>query len=120
MPLGVPEVGAHDRASALEVDRPDRDRHHQARTAALDGEALQQVGRDAEPRVAVDAQRRAGAGNEEQQADARVPDDVAQRVEAVVALARSEEHTSELQSLMRISSAVFRLKKKKHTEANIR
>src|SRR3546814_7541643 len=27
---------------------------------------------------------------------------------------RSEEHTSELQSLMRISSAVFCLKKKKH------
>src|SRR3546814_6352423 len=31
---------------------------------------------------------------------------------------RSEEHTSELQSLMRISYAVFCLKKKKHT-ANI-
>src|SRR3546814_5535172 len=30
----------------------------------------------------------------------------------VVALVRSEEHTSELQSLMRISYAVFRLKKK--------
>src|SRR3546814_5021927 len=30
-------------------------------------------------------------------------------------LARSEEHTSELQSLMRISYAVFCLKKKKHT-----
>src|SRR3546814_5242777 len=30
--------------------------------------------------------------------------------------ARSEEHTSELQSLMRISYAVFCLKKKKHTE----
>src|SRR3546814_6182913 len=29
---------------------------------------------------------------------------------------RSEEHTSELQSLMRISSAVFCLKKKKHTK----
>src|SRR3546814_4342459 len=28
---------------------------------------------------------------------------------------RSAEHTSELQSLMRISYAVFRLKKKKHT-----
>src|SRR3546814_2522601 len=28
---------------------------------------------------------------------------------------RSEEHTSELQSLMRISSAVFCLKKKKHS-----
>src|SRR3546814_6456098 len=31
---------------------------------------------------------------------------------------RSEEHTSELQSLMRISYAVFCLKKKKHTEIN--
>src|SRR3546814_5288785 len=31
---------------------------------------------------------------------------------------RSEEHTSELQSLMRISYAVFCLKKKKHTHAN--
>src|SRR3546814_6713735 len=31
-------------------------------------------------------------------------------------LARSEEHTSELQSLMRISYAVFCLKKKKKTE----
>src|SRR3546814_935066 len=31
---------------------------------------------------------------------------------------RSEEHTSELQSLMRISYAVFCLKKKKHTNAN--
>src|SRR3546814_2584826 len=30
---------------------------------------------------------------------------------------RSEEHTSELQSLMRISYAVFCLKKKKHTNA---
>src|SRR3546814_9894930 len=29
---------------------------------------------------------------------------------------RSEEHTSELQSLMRISSAVFCLKKKKHKD----
>src|SRR3546814_9711944 len=31
---------------------------------------------------------------------------------------RSEEHTSELQSLMRISYAVFCLKKKKHTRYN--
>src|SRR3546814_2187841 len=31
---------------------------------------------------------------------------------------RSEEHTSELQSLMRISYAVFCLKKKKHTSTN--
>src|SRR3546814_10528476 len=32
------------------------------------------------------------------------------------ASSRSEEHTSELQSLMRISYAVFSLKKKKHTK----
>src|SRR3546814_9796298 len=34
------------------------------------------------------------------------------RAEFAVAMARSEEHTSELQSLMRISYAVFCLKKK--------
>src|SRR3546814_5155710 len=34
------------------------------------------------------------------------------------AQARSEEHTSELQSLMRISYAVFCLKKKKQNESN--
>src|SRR3546814_8621730 len=33
-----------------------------------------------------------------------------------LAFVRSEEHTSELQSLMRISYAVFCLKKKKHIE----
>src|SRR3546814_7318750 len=32
----------------------------------------------------------------------------------ILKIARSEEHTSELQSLMRISYAVFCLKKKKH------
>src|SRR3546814_9753719 len=32
---------------------------------------------------------------------------------------RSEEHTSELQSLMRISYAVFCLKKKKHTQQQV-
>src|SRR3546814_3407155 len=37
-----------------------------------------------------------------------------QRREVVAATGRSEEHTSELQSLMRISYAVFCLKKKKN------
>src|SRR3546814_3845681 len=36
-------------------------------------------------------------------------------VQSLDAQHRSEEHTSELQSLMRISYAVFCLKKKKHT-----
>src|SRR3546814_4775039 len=42
------------------------------------------------------------------------------RVQAVaqLAAARSEEHTSELQSLMRISYAVFCLKKKKNRHTN--
>src|SRR3546814_6187080 len=38
------------------------------------------------------------------------------RHDAVVNLQRSEEHTSELQSLMRISYAVFCLKKKKNNK----
>src|SRR3546814_6794608 len=41
----------------------------------------------------------------------RVAGDV-ERAQEVVAAGRSEEHTSELQSLMRISYAVFCLKKK--------
>src|SRR3546814_3454263 len=36
----------------------------------------------------------------------------------VLRVVRSEEHTSELQSLMRISYAVFCLKKKKNTNTN--
>src|SRR3546814_8938187 len=40
-------------------------------------------------------------------------DSVSRRMPAPSARARSEEHTSELQSLMRISYAVFCLKKKK-------
>src|SRR3546814_10479491 len=37
------------------------------------------------------------------------------RIDSIVGQLRSEEHTSELQSLMRISYAVFCLKKKTHT-----
>src|SRR3546814_9681342 len=62
----------------------------------------------------------------EHQACLRVEPEVAERVEVQVAgevrngqpvaADRSEEHTSELQSLMRISYAVFCLKKKKDDE----
>src|SRR3546814_9518251 len=45
--------------------------------------------------------------NAQRQANAEIAGDMA---------IRSEEHTSELQSLMRISYAVFCLKKKKHTK----
>src|SRR3546814_4798073 len=40
------------------------------------------------------------------------------RAAICVCLLRSEEHTSELQSLMRISYAVFCLKKKKHKNSH--
>src|SRR3546814_2538852 len=47
---------------------------------------------------------------------ASVQERLEQLLEPVIgSLGRSEEHTSELQSLMRISYAVFCLKKKKHT-----
>src|SRR3546814_4258202 len=51
--------------------------------------------------------RQLGRENEEDDGTDRAHDDVAQ--------SRSEEHTSELQSLMRLSYAVFCLKKKKDT-----
>src|SRR3546814_6711718 len=41
------------------------------------------------------------------------------RIIGIAGLARSEEHTSELQSLMRISYAVFCLKKKKTQTKNL-
>src|SRR3546814_9147953 len=44
----------------------------------------------------------------------RLPDEA--EFDAMLGTLRSEEHTSELQSLMRHSNAVFWLKKKKHTK----
>src|SRR3546814_6380219 len=60
-----------------------------------------------------------GEGDADRDRDAFAADDafaVAQRRDRIdeAACARSEEHTSELQSLMRISYAVFCLKKKTH------
>src|SRR3546814_9466259 len=56
-------------------------------------------------------------GDDQQQDDAAghmQPVEAGDHEEAGAKLRRSEEHTSELQSLMRISYAVFCLKKKKH------
>src|SRR3546814_5408889 len=47
-----------------------------------------------------------------------VPTVVGHEAAGVVEKVRSEEHTSELQSLMRISYAVFCLKQKKKTQEN--
>src|SRR3546814_9431214 len=49
--------------------------------------------------------------------DEQVTDHIPEKARSILArLTRSEEHTSELQSLMRISYAVFCLKKKKQTQ----
>src|SRR3546814_10234314 len=47
-----------------------------------------------------------------------VPDEAREEYLQNLRATRSEEHTSELQSLMRISYAVFCLKKKKKTQRN--
>src|SRR3546814_7479797 len=47
----------------------------------------------------------------------RLPEDIRAKVDQI---GRSEEHTSELQSLMRISYAVFCLKKKKKNNTQIK
>src|SRR3546814_9769725 len=49
-------------------------------------------------------------------ADLAITADAEQLQMVLINLVRSEEHTSELQSLMRISYAVFCLKKKKYTK----
>src|SRR3546814_9753822 len=52
-------------------------------------------------------------------APARMPTSVMPTWTVAKKRSRSEEHTSELQSLMRISYAVFCLKKKKTTQQNM-
>src|SRR3546814_4709209 len=54
---------------------------------------------------------RRARGGRPYQSEGRIPDQSARQ--SAARTARSEEHTSELQSLMRISYAVFCLKKKK-------
>src|SRR3546814_2843360 len=84
----------------------DADKLYQARIA-LAGQGLPKAQPSGDPRL--DAERLRAAGKragEEPRADRRVR------------VTRSEEHTSELQSLMRISYAVFCLKKKKRNTKN--
>src|SRR3546814_9651215 len=96
-----------------------------AADALLQGHFLLSSGRHSEyylqcARVLMDTER---AGRLAAALAAKLPRDLRQTIDIVVSPAmggvivghemRSEEHTSELQSLMRISYAVFCLKKKK-------
>src|SRR3546814_4502379 len=66
-----------------------------------------------QPRLDVDRRGGEEQGLREQAAEIVGGAVAAQRQRRRLEMARSEEHTSELQSLMRISYAVFCLKKKK-------
>src|SRR3546814_9956812 len=102
--------------SAVEVVAPAVERADQGGAAlalGLDGDARAPVTAD----VVEGTNDAVGAAQNDRALAAEVEADVAARFRQVALMAgelRSEEHTSEFQSLMRISYAVFCLKKKKH------
>src|SRR3546814_3423206 len=76
------------------------------------------IGRAAALGYAREGARVVVAGRRKAELEATVAGIAAAGGEALAVPARSEEHTSELQSLMRISYAVFCLKKKNKQEKN--
>src|SRR3546814_1589064 len=92
-----PGVG-RDHCLQRGADRRARDDQRRARRRRLDGEAAHRRSGGA----GIAARRGGLSGNS--------------RLKAEHGMGRSEEHTSELQSLMRISYAVFCLNKKKKTK----
>src|SRR3546814_5377055 len=80
------------------------------------GDHRRAVARVVQERAPAGCHRRSAAGIQQEGQELAV-----QEQAPATARSRSEEHTSELQSLMRISYAVFCLKKKKqHTEDHIK
>src|SRR3546814_8874080 len=69
-------------------------------------------------RIIVRILRRIGFDRMDHRIDTRLGRDLRRQPERQIGIERSEEHTSELQSLMRISYAVFCLKKKKQKDTN--
>src|SRR3546814_8440023 len=97
-----------DRQIAVEHADPAKLRHHDRHIRLGDGIHRRGQDRDVERDLAAEAG--AGIGLARQHARFR------RLQQNVVEGERSEEHTSELQSLMRISYAVFCLKKKKENK----
>src|SRR3546814_2034662 len=87
-------------ACRLDITHPDREGGHQVQP-----EAPEVVGAEDDHHV------RFRFGEQRARRPQRIPERM--RARQVIHLRRSEEHTSELQSLMRISYAVFCLKNKK-------
>src|SRR3546814_9301218 len=95
-------------AAAGECDRHRKRQRDPENTRLL---IVEHIGVDrAEPEIEIGEQRRLG------DLDQKAREPHAHRGPARTLRRRSEEHTSELQSLMRISYAVFCLKKKKSTK----
>src|SRR5829696_5381161 len=92
MPAGIPQMRAHQRLGALGVDAFGGDDDHAARRLALHGEGGAELGIDADGSAPIDAQRAADARDQEQERNARITDDVAQRVDAVVAAPVGQHH----------------------------
>src|SRR3546814_6499607 len=97
LPQAINEVAAHMAAARQRVGAA----HHEERAVHDEGDVKRPGGRRVE-QVADDDLVGHGEGHDQDQPG-----------EGLAEPRRSEEHTSELQSLMRISYAVFCLKKKK-------
>src|SRR3546814_5352812 len=104
--LGTTNIGGCEQHLPLQVGKVDR-------VIVDDGQlAHTRCGEILDRRIADAARANDGDMAFQQSALARAPDFLEHN------MTRSEEHTSELQSLMRISYAVFCLKQKKHTTSN--
>src|SRR3546814_10017272 len=99
------QAGAND-AAVAKLTTSDVDARDPSRLINL-GTAYARLGRSADARTAYEAAAASPIRYDLELADGTTMDS---------RWARSEEHTSELQSLMRISYAVFCLKKKKKTK----
>ena len=81
----VPQARADDGAGALEINFVNRQHRDTSRASAFVREAIEQRGLRRNHRPAIDPQRGAGAGDQEQQRHPGVADDIAQRIDPVVA-----------------------------------
>src|SRR5262249_12489216 len=78
MLLRIPEIRANDRPGALEIDRLDGDHDHRAGWLAGNGEGGRRVFVFREMLPPRDPERIAGAGNEGEEGNLRIADDVAE------------------------------------------
>ena len=83
--IGVPQAGAPKCFGAMHEDLVHRDDDRKLRSAAVDAHALEQFRIVGKRRPSVHAQRILEAGDNEHQPDARIGDDIDQRIETVVA-----------------------------------